>query len=126
MEQWILRLLPYVLSAIGMALCLYLFCSLKAEIRRLQKGAAAERERLEQAIRQLTIPPPPLPPEPAPAPAPACPPRTPGVDLTIRTQALRMDRRGESPATIAAALSVPRNQIDLMLKVNRLVSGPSL
>jgi hypothetical protein len=33
-----------------------------------------------------------------------------------------MQRRGESPATIAAALRVPRNEIDLLLKMQKLVS----
>lgn len=39
------------------------------------------------------------------------------LSLTRRTQALRMQRRGETPATIAAALRTPRNEIDLLLKI---------
>ncbi|SPE23306.1 conserved exported hypothetical protein [Candidatus Sulfopaludibacter sp. SbA3] len=42
------------------------------------------------------------------------------LNLNRRTQALRMQRRGESPATIAAALRVPRNEIDLLLKIQSL------
>jgi len=42
------------------------------------------------------------------------------LNLTRRTQALRMRRRGELPSTIAAALRVPRNEIDLLLKIDAL------
>lgn len=44
------------------------------------------------------------------------------LNLTRRAQALRMQNSGESPATIAAALRVPRNEIDLLLKLQRLAS----
>jgi hypothetical protein len=44
------------------------------------------------------------------------------LNLTRRAQALRMEHRGESPSTIAAALRVPRNEIDLLLKIQRLAS----
>jgi hypothetical protein len=43
-------------------------------------------------------------------------------NLTRRAQALRMQHRGESTATIAAALRVPRNEIDLLLKIQRLAN----
>jgi hypothetical protein len=42
------------------------------------------------------------------------------LNLTRRAQALRMRRRGETPATIAAALRVPRNEIDLLLKIEAM------
>jgi hypothetical protein len=45
----------------------------------------------------------------------------PGFNLSIRSQALRMHRRGETPEQIAAALEVPRQEVDLLLKVHRIV-----
>jgi hypothetical protein len=42
------------------------------------------------------------------------------LNLNKRGQVLRMRRRGENPETIAAALGLPRNEVDLMLKVHRL------
>ena len=112
-------LLPYTLFGTGMGLCLYLFCSAKAELRALQKRAAEKHELLETALRQLDL----KVEQAATSQRVGYPPRTSGIDLTTRTQALRMDRRGESPATIAGALGVPRNEIDLMLKVHRLITG---
>jgi len=37
-----------------------------------------------------------------------------------------MERRGESPATIAAALRLPRNEIDLLLKIKKLANDHGL
>jgi hypothetical protein len=48
------------------------------------------------------------------------------LNLTRRAQALRMQRRGESPATIAAALRLPRNEIDLLLKIQTLTDDHGL
>ena len=45
------------------------------------------------------------------------------LTLTRRAQALRMSNRGESAATIAAALRAPRNEIDLLLKLQNVVSA---
>jgi hypothetical protein len=45
----------------------------------------------------------------------------PGLSLTMRTQALRLHRRGDSPQQIAAALSVPVQDVDLLVKVHRIL-----
>ncbi|HTS26733.1 MAG TPA: hypothetical protein VMH81_12735 [Bryobacteraceae bacterium] len=45
----------------------------------------------------------------------------PGFNLTTRSQALRMHRLGDPPERIAAALNLPRQEVDLLLKVHRLV-----
>jgi hypothetical protein len=42
------------------------------------------------------------------------------LNLTRRAQALRMRRRGESSATIAGALRLPRNEVELLLKVEAM------
>lgn len=44
-----------------------------------------------------------------------------GVNATQRTQVMRLARRGDRPEQIAAALRVPRNEVDLLLKVQRAV-----
>ena len=45
----------------------------------------------------------------------------PAFNLTRRSQALRMHRHGESAGQIATALSLPRQEVDLLLKVHRIV-----
>jgi type II secretory pathway component PulM len=56
------------------------------------------------------------------------PPRTapsgglgPALNLSKRAQALRMHRRGDASEQIAATLGVPLQEIELLLKVHRIV-----
>ena len=85
-------------------------------------GAAAEAaigvlqqrlEALEQELRDLR----------QHAPAAAVVPSLPraGLNLDKRSQALRMHRRGESPAEISTALELPRQEVELLFKVHRIV-----
>jgi hypothetical protein len=48
------------------------------------------------------------------------PPRH-GLSPPRRTQALRMHRRGESPEQIAAAMGIPRAEVELLVKAHRIV-----
>src|SRR5262249_28076880 len=45
----------------------------------------------------------------------------PGMNMSKRSQALRMQRRGDVPAGIASALGLPLQEVDLLLKVHRIV-----
>ncbi len=53
------------------------------------------------------------------APPPGLP--KPGLNLSKRSHALRMHRRGEAADQIASALELPRQEVDLLLKVHRIV-----
>ena len=53
--------------------------------------------------------------------APAMP--KPGLNLSKRSQALRMHRRGDLPDQIAAALDIPLQEVDLLMKVHKIVIG---
>lgn len=54
-----------------------------------------------------------------PAAVPA-PPRA-GFNLEKRSHALRMHRRGEPAAQIAALLELPQQEVELLIKVHRIV-----
>ena len=45
----------------------------------------------------------------------------PGLNINKRSQALRMHRRGETADQIAAALELPRQEVELLIKVHRIV-----
>jgi hypothetical protein len=45
----------------------------------------------------------------------------PGFNLSKRSHALRMHRRGEAPDRIASELDLPVQEVDLLLKVHRIV-----
>ena len=121
----IFQYLPiYALVAISLGLCMYLFCTAKREIRRLQLRMKQQNillqeayDRMEFAVEQLKkqfeelegkagemVP---------PSPAQS------GMNLNKRTQAARMFRRGGRPEQIAAALSLPRNEVALLLKIHQ-------
>jgi hypothetical protein len=122
--DWILNpLTQYAALAAGLIGCLALFISTKAEMSRFRRRLASaaqtapvdtspmveEIERLNQAVRELQ--------EIRPA-TPAA-----SINLTRRTQVIRMHDRGEPVQTIAAALQVPAGEIELMLKLQRLTSA---
>jgi type II secretory pathway component PulM len=44
-----------------------------------------------------------------------------GLNLTTRSQVLRLHRRGESAEQIASILEIPKQEVDLLLKVHRIV-----
>lgn len=108
--------------AVAMICALVLFVSLKCEIaaaRRLARQTAASAEQLRAsmsaelaAIRET----PPVVQEVVVA----APVVGEGLNLTRRAAALRMEKRGETVSTIAAALRVPQNEIELLLKLQKL------
>ena len=125
--RWItiFQYLPiYALVVISLGLCMFLFFSAKREIRRLQLRVKQQNmllqeayDRMEFAVEQLKtkfeelegkagemVPP---------------PPAQSGMNLNKRTQAARMFRRGERSEQIAAALSLPRNEVALLLKIHQ-------
>ncbi len=45
----------------------------------------------------------------------------PGMNLTRRSHALRLHRKGDSAEQIAVALELPRQEVDLLVKVHQIV-----
>ena len=121
-----LALMECLLALAGMGACVWLFVLMKAELRggdkrsrrraeALEGGLNAVRvslanlsKRLEETERQAGLLAPP-------------PPTRSGFNLSKRSQAIRMSRRGETPSQISAALELPQGEVDLLLKVHRLV-----
>ena len=125
--DWIMHpFLAYAFQALGLGLCLYLFFSLQREARRRDVNGAGSREAVEGRIEDLravveevrrnlrdvedrVVP-------AAPLPIPA------GLNLNKRAQALRMHRRGEASETIAASLALPQREVELMVKLQRILA----
>lgn len=106
----LISLIPYMLVAAGSISSLVLFLTLKREIRRLvfrQKTNVEEMmARLLEAERPLQF----VPARPLGA----------GLNLNNRVHAMRMLRRGENIAHIAAALGVPRREVELLVRVQSM------
>jgi hypothetical protein len=106
-----------ILVALALIACLALFVTLKQEIQRSTRG---NRRRIEQMSARL---------------AEACtaralepvaitsvPPRS-GFNLNRRTQALRLLRRGEAVSHVAAAVGVQAREIELLIRVQKMVAA---
>lgn len=112
----------YAMLAGGLGLCLYLFLLVKRDLHTSEgrwslKYTSAEKEwrssldALQEQVRGLSLT--------TRLFVPPMAPRS-GLNLNKRSQALLMHRRGEEPEQIAAALSVPQSEVDLLLTVNRI------
>jgi hypothetical protein len=113
----LISLLPYILIAAGLLSTLALFLALKREIR---LHAQRSRTRIEEmAVRLKDAERAPVAtPDSAPRPIPL--PWRAGLNLNTRVHALRMMRRGEDISHIAAALGVPRREVELMIRVQKI------
>ena len=121
-----LALVECLLALAGMGACVWLFVLMKAELlsgdRRSRRRAEALEgalhavrvslanlsKRMEETEKQTGLLAPP-------------PPTRSGFNLSKRSQAISMSRRGETPSQIAAALELPQGEVDLLLKVHRIV-----
>jgi hypothetical protein len=56
-----------------------------------------------------------------PGPAPIATPPRGSLNLAKRSQALRLHRHGNSSSQIASALEIPQQEVELLLKVHRIV-----
>jgi len=115
--EWILSPLTlYAVVALGLMASLALFISAKLEMQAVRRSMSAtiatmkaELEAIREGLGNLEM-------------APASAPPAEALNLTKRTQALRMHRRGEPTPSISAAVRAPRNEIELMLKVQELTN----
>ncbi|MBZ5596266.1 MAG: hypothetical protein LAP39_28810 [Acidobacteriia bacterium] len=105
-----------VLALAGSCL-LYVFV-LHMKMRTLARIGRQQREELEGRVAQITEAAERLRLQLAEMERPAIPAQP--LNLTKRGQILRMRRRGERPETIAGALAIPRNEVDLLIKVHDL------
>ena len=128
LERLLIPLMPLALLAAGLVASIYLFITLKCE---LQKGRArlkreltraeAENRELKRRIEELGVRV-----EDAEDRAgvlvPPAPPRS-GLNLGRRTQVIRMWRRGDRADTIAASLNLPKNEVELLVKVQQFAAN---
>jgi DNA-binding NarL/FixJ family response regulator len=73
------------------------------------------RAKFESMANQVHDSPRPAAFEPLPGTPKAC------MNLTRRSQALRLRRQGDSPERIAESLEIPRQEVDLLFKVHEIV-----
>jgi hypothetical protein len=138
--EWIsYPITQYTLTGVGLISSLTLWASSKVEIRSVRRALRNSVAELEKGVTDLNAsmedvrkaktaaPPVPLPPMPIPMRPSEPRPGMQGINLTLRTQILRMKRRGENAKFIAAALQIPLGEVTLILKMEQLQgSSPEL
>ena len=126
MTQACFQLAPlYGLALAGIALILIVcFCSkreragaapLAVRQQEIENSLQALRQSVEALAGQAGQCQEQLPSGPLPAPPTA------GLNMTKRSQALRMHRKGDTAERIADVLKIPLQEVDLLLKVNRII-----
>ncbi len=124
MSEIVLTVLASLLLAIGLALCTYLFVTLKQEVHQLRKETRNQphelrgeldilRDELDHLRRDVAEL------DRRTGEIPQLAPPRPGMNTSRRSQVLRMHRRGERPEQIATALGIAQGEVDLLLKVHQ-------
>jgi hypothetical protein len=115
--------------SLALFLALYLFCTLKAEIRTAQRSAGqAPPSGLDEWTRRLEAV------EARSQAAAIAPERAetssvplrPAMNLSRRSQALRLARRGEPPEQIASRLGLATGEVRLLLKIHGMLVEQAL
>src|SRR6202022_4478279 len=126
-----LTLLPFIALALNLILVLGLFFGLNRSVWKLRNRIGKCEGKLESAALQITeglnglshrvseL-------EDADTAAPAGGGLTlaSGLNTTLRSKVLKMHRMGQSMDQIADSLRVPKGEVDLLIKVHRIVMRP--
>lgn len=110
--QMVETLILYVLLSAGLGGSLVLFWTVKREIHAY---TVKHRRRMDELARTIAETPA-RDPEPVYVPGPAHS----GLNISKRVQAMRMFRRNEDVAHIAAALGVTRREVELLVRVHQI------
>lgn len=106
----------YAFQAAGAIVLLLVFLALKRELHELRSRITrldfslrldAMNQRLEEAEQRVNSTGPPIPVRRS-------------VNLSKRSQVIRLSRRGEPVETIAATLGLPQREVELLLKVHHI------
>ncbi len=131
-----LTLLPYLTVAVNLALVLAILLGLNQRVRELRVRSGKQEKTLQTEIARLSAEMIDLKSQIleleqtgqslAAGAAVSSPSTTPGtsVNNTLRSKVLKMHRLGQSADRIAGALRVPKGEVDLLVKVHKIVMRP--
>jgi len=126
-----LTLLPYLTVVANLTLVLGILFTVSQRVRELRSGVrkheaalqsetarlSAEIAELKTKLQEIE--------EPSQSLLPGTAAANPsGVNSTLRSKVLKMHRLGQSPERIAGSLRIPKGEVDLLVKVHRIVMRP--
>lgn len=119
-------LIQYAVLVLTLGVCVYLFLSAKRDLRIVETRSIRHDERLRARLDEIACEVEALRKELEVMEQKSDPSAT--VARTLgsgtRIQALRMIKNGEGPEYIAATLGLPRTEVELLVKVQRMLSDP--
>ncbi len=125
--EWILNpLTQYAVIGLGLAGSLGLWIASKVEVSGVRNELSGSRGAMETHIRELSARVNQLQvsrEEEQSSYVPAAGGVVQGLNLTKRAQVVRMHRRGETVNSIAGALQTPVNEVELILKMEKLLNA---
>lgn len=132
--EWLLSpVTQYILVGLGLVGSLVLWISFMRELHSVRTNAAESSKRVDETVKDLTATVEQVREslngkqrsEAAPALTPAFAAALPATvtNPNKRAQALLLHLGGEPTESISAVLATPRNEIELMLKLSRLLQG---
>ncbi len=115
----------YGALALTIAACVFLFITLKRDLRTMEIRDLRRTENLRCEVREVKEELEALRREIEIRESKADPSATLGRTLGsgVRIQALRMIKQGEGLDRIASELNLPRNEVELLMKVHKLMAG---
>ena len=119
----IFTIITLVLLALSIAGCLGQYYLLKREIWRERQRSVRESAALKQSLEALSARLAQLEEDLEVRDASPTLPDAGGMNFSRRTRVLRMYRRGGRPDQIAAALGIPVNEVNLLLKLQQLAEA---
>jgi hypothetical protein len=124
--EWILNpLTQYAVIGLGLAGSLGLWIASKVEVSGVRNEVSGSRGAMETHIRELSarVNQLQVSREEEQSYVPAAGGVVQGLNLTKRAQVVRMHRRGETVPSIAGALQTPVNEVELILKMEKLLNA---
>lgn len=125
-----LTLLPYLTVAANLIFVLGVLCTISQRVRQLrgqsvkqETALQSETARLSAEIAELKAKLDEIE-EPAQSLLPSAAAGSNGVNSTLRSKVLKMHRLGQSTERIAGSLRLPQGEVDLLVKVHRIVMRP--
>ena len=110
-------LLQFAIVTLGNLAALALFLSLKREVRAQARKNNTQLDQMREEIQAQAAA---QRPEPETSPDAAPVALRSGMNMSKRTQALRLLRRGEDVSHVCAALGASRREIELLIRVQKL------
>jgi hypothetical protein len=120
--EWILNpLTTYAITGTGLLALLFLWFGAKTDATKCRHEITAMKECTDSALQELASKVNEIVARPAPEPPQEYPCITQSLNLTRRSRALHMRRRGDEPHTIAAALGISQREVELLFKLDQMV-----